>query len=623
MTTTGLTARWLTELSRQLRRGRHVVLYGNVLDHVLYDGAPWRFRDAIDELLSREGYTLVAHYDRVDGVTFPEAEMLPRFREIESPGVPVGPVDARMDGPGQKRAPLAAAAPAPAGPYLKAAEQAVAAMRRALAQPAEPVACVFDFSDLLVGNAEGLGGPDRELLLTLARAGLDAHVQPLGRMAGMRNVLILVASQLGKVSPWLYRDNPTFAVIAVEKPSVDEREAFLTERWTAFNGAVGPAPSPEALKEFTALTEGLTHSDLEAIRLASHRDRRPVTGMRALIDFFKHGIVDNRWERLGKALIEQARPKLAARVVGQDAAIDAVRRVLVLAHGGVRVDPTGHRLGRPQGVLFFVGPTGVGKTELAKALTELLFDDERAFARFDMSEYQEEHAAIRLVGAPPSYVGHEAGGQLTNRLKEQPFSVLLFDEIEKAHPRVLDKFLQILDDGRLTDGLGETVYFSQSLVIFTSNIGATQRDESGRVVPAIRPDMSLGEIERHFRAAVRDHFVGIGRPELLGRIGDQNVIVFDMLREAHVPTVARKFLGFAGESVRMKHGIAVRFDDSVIETATDAARSDEVLLFGYRGVRSWVESTVTGPLAEFTLDPDGARAAVVSWDQSRIVVRPE
>src|SRR5262249_42628374 len=218
--------------------------------------------------------------------------------------------------------------------------------------------------------------------------------------------------------------------------------------------------------------------------------------------------------------------------------------VLVSARVGVSMSEATARSGRPKGTFFFVGPTGVGKTELAKALTGLIFGDDTAFARFDMSEYAEQHAAEKLAGSPPGYVGYEEGGHLTNRVRERPFSLLLFDEIEKAHARVMDKFLQLLEDGRLTDGKGQTAYFSQSVIIFTSNIGSDRLSLSGT------EDGNLPTYEAvrdHYLAAVRDHFTrpptqgGLGRPELLNRFGD-NVLVFDLLRPEYVDGISRKFL---------------------------------------------------------------------------------
>jgi ATP-dependent Clp protease ATP-binding subunit ClpB len=168
--------------------------------------------------------------------------------------------------------------------------------------------------------------------------------------------------------------------------------------------------------------------------------------------------------------------RLHQRVVGQDAAVQAVSNALRRARSGLQ-DPN-----RPIGSFIFLGPTGVGKTELARALAEFMFDDERALVRLDMSEYQERHTVARLVGAPPGYVGYEEGGQLTEAVRRRPYAVLLLDEIEKAHAEVFDVLLQLLDDGRLTDGQGRTVDFRNTVVIMTSNLRATE-DLSERFRP--------------------------------------------------------------------------------------------------------------------------------------------
>jgi ATP-dependent Clp protease ATP-binding subunit ClpB len=224
--------------------------------------------------------------------------------------------------------------------------------------------------------------------------------------------------------------------------------------------------------------------------------------------------------------LRDAASTLRKRVIGQEFVIDAVLDTLFTAKVGITL---GRRSGssRPRGVFFFVGPTGVGKTELAKALAELLFGDEASYARFDMSEYQQEHAAERLAGAPPGFVGFEQGGQLTERVRRQPFSVILFDEIEKAHPKVMDKFLQVLEDGRLTDGRGLTAHFGDTLLIFTSNIGAS------RLPCADNGDLpDYAGVREHFKREVERKFVEINRLELLGRLGqfDQDILAFDVLR---------------------------------------------------------------------------------------------
>jgi ATP-dependent Clp protease ATP-binding subunit ClpB len=199
--------------------------------------------------------------------------------------------------------------------------------------------------------------------------------------------------------------------------------------------------------------------------------------------------------------------ELGRRVIGQKEAVQSVSDAVRRARAGIS-DPD-----RPTGSFLFLGPTGVGKTELAKALAEFLFDDERAMIRIDMSEYSEKHSVARLVGAPPGYVGYDEGGQLTEAVRRRPYSVVLFDEVEKAHPDVFDILLQVLDDGRLTDGQGRTVDFRNVILVLTSNLGSY-------VLGGDLPDPSKKEA---VLAIVRDHF----KPEFLNRLDD--IVVFDPL----------------------------------------------------------------------------------------------
>ena len=250
--------------------------------------------------------------------------------------------------------------------------------------------------------------------------------------------------------------------------------------------------------------------------------------------------------------------ELHKRVVGQDEAVEAVTEAVLRARAGL-ADPN-----RPLGSFIFLGPTGVGKTELARALGAFLFDDERALIRIDMSEYQEKHTVARLVGAPPGYVGYEEGGQLTEAVRRRPFSVVLFDEIEKAAPDVFNVFLQILDDGRLTDGQGRTVDFRNTIIIMTSNIG------SPRII-AFRgtsdTDYTL------MRATVLDELRQQFRPEFLNRVDD--LVVFKALSEEQLEQIVEIQLD------RLRARLADRH--IILELTADARR--HLVKVGYDLVR--------------------------------------
>src|SRR5437762_3244068 len=247
--------------------------------------------------------------------------------------------------------------------------------------------------------------------------------------------------------------------------------------------------------------------------------------------------------------------RLHKRVIGQDEAIVAVANAIRRARAGLQ-DPN-----RPLGSFLFLGPTGVGKTELARALAEFLFDDEQAMVRIDMSEYQEKHTVSRMLGAPPGYVGYEEAGQLTEAVRRRPYAVVLFDEVEKAHPEVLNVLLQLLDDGRLTDGKGRTVDFKNTIVIMTSNVG------SQRILQF--KGTHIGEVYDRMKAAVLDELRKHFRPEFLNRVDE--TVVFHALTEADLARIVEIQL----ESLRGRLA-----DRKIKVTLTDAAKRHLVQL-GY------------------------------------------
>ena len=270
--------------------------------------------------------------------------------------------------------------------------------------------------------------------------------------------------------------------------------------------------------------------------------------------------------------------RLRERVVGQDEAIEAVSDLIRRARAGLK-DPS-----RPIGSFLFMGPSGVGKTELAKALAELLFDDERAMVRVDMSEYQEKHSVSRLIGAPPGYVGFEAGGQLTEPIRRKPYQLVLFDEIEKANPNVHTVLLQIMDDGRLTDSRGRTVDFRHTLVIMTGNVGSDYFrvvDEMGRekVVEAVREEMR-----------------SVFPPEFLGRVDD--IIIFNSLDAVSMRLIVR----IMSKKLKRKlqaQGMEIRFSDELSDHLAEAGYAPEL---GARPLRGQISKLVERPLSRAIIE---------------------
>ena len=294
------------------------------------------------------------------------------------------------------------------------------------------------------------------------------------------------------------------------------------------------------------------------------------------------GIPVNKMMQSEKDKLLRLEDELHTRVIGQEEAISAIADAVRRSRAGLQ-DPK-----RPIGSFIFLGTTGVGKTELAKALAEYLFDDENMMTRIDMSEYQEKFSATRLIGAPPGYVGYDEGGQLTEAIRRKPYSVVLFDEIEKAHPDVFNILLQVLDDGRLTDNKGRVVNFKNTIIIMTSNMGSSLiRDSFEKITPDNRE-----QVIDETRIQVLELLKKTIRPEFLNRIDE--IIMFTPLNEEEI----RKIVTLQLNSVKKmlaNNGVALNFTEPAIDFLSDAGYDSQ---FGARPVKRAIQKYVLNELSK-------------------------
>jgi ATP-dependent Clp protease ATP-binding subunit ClpB len=284
--------------------------------------------------------------------------------------------------------------------------------------------------------------------------------------------------------------------------------------------------------------------------------------------------------------------RLRGRVLGQDAALEAVSNAIRRARAGLQDSK------RPMGSFIFLGPTGVGKTELAKALAEFLFDNERAMVRIDMSEYMEKHSVARLIGAPPGYIGYEEGGYLTEAIRRRPYAVILFDEIEKAHPDVFNLLLQILDDGRLTDGKGRTVDFKNTVIIMTSNLGSHALSEASENLEEVIPQV-METLRRTFR------------PEFLNRIDD--VIVFRRLSQDMLHGIVKLQIDALNKMLAEKQ-LKLEASEKAID---QLAKEGFDPVYGARPLKRLIQKKIQDRLAMMVLDGQVRPGDTIHLDLNR------
>ena len=473
--------------------------------------------------------------------------------------------------------------------------------------PSQSIACVFSFASRLSARPSDLSAEENAVFMNLMLGVMDA----IRGDGANRNTLALVVNKVADVPPWFFAGNPDVRTVALPNPDRACRAAFVEASFPSLQ----PAAMAKQREKFIDVTDSMKLAEVDELRRLALKSNTPPSDMPQLVDVYKYGIKENRWADVADKLREAPEDALRRRVKGQDRAIEKIVTVLkrsVMGFSGMQ-----HSSGtKPKGVLFLAGPTGTGKTEVVKAVTELLFGDERSYLRFDMSEYSSESSDQKLFGAPPGYVGYEQGGQLTNAVKANPFSVLLFDEIEKAHPSIMDKFLQILEDGRMTDGQGNTVYFSETIIFFTSNVGISEEvlDEHGRAVGRrniVQPGEPYDQIEQKVKDAMAVHF----KPEVLNRIGE-NIVVFDYISEEASGLIVRAQLSKIASNVAARSGIRVDVADSCVDWFCREALAPEVREKGGRGIGNLVEARFLNPLASFVFDAGCRQGDTVRADAS-------
>ena len=593
-------SKWHKELGIFSKIKPLIILEGNVLDSYQYPeegstpkGSILRLPEYLHFFFKDMGYQNIVFYDSLRGFyNTCEEGYLDNFSRLSECPADQGCIRADFKGASRNNG-------------------AANIVRKTLSQNKEATVIVMDFASRYITSPDNMDQSEVDSFTLLMQASLDAKDVRTQSNGILKNLLILITNKANDIPAWFYLQNPNVKMITLSAPSKEEREALVKSPNfpSFFAGEVYMQDNPyytehpdelEKIQDkFVALTEDFSFTEINGLRRLCKNEKIRMQNLCDVIDLYKYGIRENPWKKLNLEEIRNAQARFEQRVKGQDYAItktlDVIKRAITGMSG---LQGSSHT--RPKGVLFFAGPTGTGKTETAKTLAEIIFGDESCCKRFDMSEYGQSHSDQKLLGAPPGYIGYEAGGQLTNTVKKNPFSILLFDEIEKAHPSILDKFLQILEDGRMTDGQGNTVYFSETIIIFTSNLGIFTVNGNGQREANVTSDMPYQEMSVRVREAIEDYFkLQLGRPEILNRIGE-NIIVFDYIRPDVAKLILKSQVNKIIKNLSAEKHIALTISEEAMTTLTDNALNN--LQNGGRGIGNVVENLLINPLSRYLFD---------------------
>ncbi len=513
--------------------------------------------------------------------------------------------------------------------------------------------------------------------------------------------LVLFVDKANDLPTWFESENSNSAIkkLYLPTPDVKFRETFFRLEMLNIMEPILGDDKDDKIAKFAAYTENYSLRRLQQLKAfvqfseaeSGVPSYKNIENIDKTVLCFEIGQNKDPWrEPELRDRVRAMAGKIAETIKGQDGAVLRVSKALKSAVTGVRGAKKNDR--RPRGIFFFAGPTGVGKTELAKQMAECLFQKQDSMIRFDMSEFREEHSDARLFGAPPGYVGYEAGGELTKAVKQNPFSIILFDEIEKAAPRIWDKFLQILGDGRLTDGKGETVSFTQSVIVFTSNLGITadpvtsdiaqmqQKREievNKQSIKMIEERFAYGQSEQErkelvgtlkelyevrarlkgltcevcgdylftecykdlgadcavdafnqfvsdcVQARIEAYFENIGRREVLGRIGNKNILVFNFMSARTAVKIANSTMKKFVKYLKYEH--ESQLDLTISPAAEEFIRSEaqktDVLNLGGRGIVDCVEPLLRDLVDDFLFDhEESGLSAVIDVRDGKLII---
>jgi ATP-dependent Clp protease ATP-binding subunit ClpA len=592
-------SKWISNLRAVLDDKPVVLLHGNVRDR--YIDEQGSIFENLTKLLENLACQLPISFNRL---VFYDLAGRERVRDLSAARDPA--LGARPSNEFEDTKPQASSR------QQEPPSRTLARWARDLSEPHQSVFSVIFYLDKLVPYKTSYSEEEREALLWLEKA-----IENIAR----ENRLVMVALRDTMVPIELYTHSPKCRLLVVPLPDKADRKRYLGHQLLGEH---------EHLDLIADLTDGLYLMELahitDEVREARTADANQI---RRIVNRYRIGEQEDYWNSISIAKLDGAFEWFTDTegVKGQDQAVNKVEEVLALARAGLSGIASG-TTAKPKGTLFFAGPSGVGKTFVAKKLAKFLFNTEEAFTRFDMSEFKEEHTVSKLIGSPPGYVGYEQGGMLTNAVRERPFSVVLFDEFEKAHPRIMDIFLQMLDEGRLTDSRGQTVFFTETVIILTSNIGCRTLDNRGNPITELaaldsilaNTELSFEEsqqsIRNHFLRAVEQFFMfEISRPELLNRIGS-NIVPFNYI---HSPEIQREIV-----ASHLKR-IEGEFEDKYRQSGYHLVVDDEVLgflvekhgrqmaRFGGRGVTNALESEIIRLLARAVLQAEYDRRSGVRF----------